>query len=71
MGVNNENVKNNLLLKAQQAWYEKVMIPYIIDHTDNGKYNGDEDGKCAAKRIGRAAFLAPEIVTSPWSFVGP
>ncbi|VEB89741.1 Uncharacterised protein [Citrobacter koseri] len=25
----------------------------------------------AAKRIGNAAFLAPEIVTSPWSVVGP
>ena len=52
MGVNNENVKNNLLLKAQQAWYEKVMIPYIENHTDNGKYKGDGDRKCATKRIG-------------------
>ena len=50
-GNNDEKDKNELLLQAQQAWYEKVMIPYIIDHTGNGKYKGDEDGKCAAKRI--------------------
>lgn len=51
MSANNEKDKNNRLLQVQQAWYEKVMIPYIEDHTDNCEHNGDGEENCAAKGI--------------------
>ncbi len=51
MSGNNEKDKNNLLLKAQQAWYEKVMIPYITEPTDDGKHSGDGEENSATKGI--------------------